>query len=168
MRLVVVLLTGARAASGEPFDSLTYEHPCSCASTSGIKRLSVCAATNASHERWSGPELMAMGSTARSRMASFIEEYEAALCGAHPERALAHLSKSALARSFDPDAFHSFMPDVNKKMAWMHALEAQMGVAHLWESGKSILALGSNMGWVDAYFAIKHNHSVTAFDMPWI
>ena len=127
MRLVVVLLTGARAASGEPFDSLTYEHPCSCASTSGIKRLSVCAATNASHERWSGPELMAMGSTARSRMASFIEEYEAALRGAHPERALAHLSKSALARSFDPDAFHSFMPDVNNGGQWLRGKHGGKG-----------------------------------------
>lgn len=68
----------------------------------------------------------------------------------------------------DADKFHTFFADLNGKMSWLHALESQMGIDHLWRRGTTVLALGANGGQVDAYFASKHNHSVTAFDLPWI
>ena len=95
-------------------------------------------------------------------MADFARQYDAALRSADPARALYRVWTSAVSKSFEPDKVHVFFPDLNKKLPWLHALEAQMGVAELWRRGQSVLALGSNGGLVDGYFATVHNHSVTA------
>lgn len=73
-------------------------HPCSCASA---LRANVCASTNASHERWSGPELMPIGSEPRARMNAWVQEYDRALTSGQP--AVYKLSRSALTRSFVRD-----------------------------------------------------------------